>query len=41
VAPDHGAQGRWEIRKDQTAPTQPFVFAQVPTIPGAASHSPF
>jgi len=25
----HGGPPRWEIRKDQTAPTQPYVLAQV------------
>ena len=34
----HGVTPRWEIRKDQTAPTQPYVLAQV-SAPGDG-HSP-
>ncbi|MBZ5723819.1 MAG: hypothetical protein LAP87_02375 [Acidobacteriia bacterium] len=30
---NHGAAPRWEIRKDTTAPTQPYVLAQVSTDP--------
>jgi hypothetical protein len=33
VSPLHGAQARWEIRKDGTAPTQPYVFAQTSSDP--------
>jgi hypothetical protein len=31
---NHGGPPRWEIRKDQTAPTQPYVLAQVSNEPG-------
>lgn len=30
---NHGAAPRWEVLKDQTAATQPYVFAQVSTDP--------
>src|ERR1035437_2075690 len=30
-----GAAPRWEIRKDRTAPTQPYVLAQVSTDPNS------
>jgi hypothetical protein len=30
---NHGGAPRWEIRKDQTAPTQPYVLAQVSDDP--------
>ena len=30
-----GAAPRWEIRKDRTAPTQPYVLAQLSSVPGA------
>ena len=30
---NHGAAPRWEIRKDLTAPTQPYVLAQLSTDP--------
>jgi hypothetical protein len=34
----HGGQPHWEIRKDQTARTQPYVLAQVSS--GPSDHSP-
>jgi hypothetical protein len=36
--PNRGAPPHWEIRKDQTAPTQPYVLAQVSTT--AENHCP-
>ena len=33
-APNHGAAARWEVRKDPSAPTQPYVLAQVSSDPG-------
>lgn len=30
---NHGASPRWEIRRDQTAPTQPYVLAQLSNDP--------
>jgi hypothetical protein len=32
---NRGAAARWEVRKDQTAPTQPYVLAQVSSATGA------
>ena len=34
---NHGAAPRWEIRKDQSAPTQPYVLAQVSNDPADRS----
>ena len=31
---NRGASGRWEVRKDQTAPTQPYVLAQIANASG-------
>ena len=30
---NHGAPPRWEVRRDRSAPTQPYVLAQVSTDP--------
>jgi hypothetical protein len=35
-AANRGTATRWEIRKDMSAPTQPYVLAQVSNSPGAA-----
>lgn len=34
AASNRGAAARWEIRKDQSAPTQPYVLAQVSNTAG-------
>ena len=31
---DRGGPPRWEVLRDQSAPTQPYVFAQVSSLPG-------
>ena len=31
-----GLQPRWEVRRDLTAPTQPYVLAHLPDVPGTA-----
>jgi hypothetical protein len=38
ASPNRGAQPHWEIRRDPSAPTQPYVLAQVSTAGGG--HSP-
>lgn len=35
VTTDRGPAPRWEIRKDRTAPTQPYVLAQLSSDPAA------
>jgi hypothetical protein len=35
VTSNRGSAPRWEIRKDQTAPTQPYVLAQLSSDPAA------
>lgn len=35
LVPGRGSAPRWEIRKDRTAPTQPYVLAQVSSDPAA------